>query len=143
MGTNSGAFTSQIPVEVPAFHGIEPDLGLVYNSSTGSTETMPESAFNYHLLTRAVPTLQTGVDLATDVLHASDAVANLANAILGSPLTTGMDTSVSTEIVNLTPGATTMNSPPIQVEPSHIDIISGGGGGGFLHLFAPDPADLP
>lgn len=34
--SNSGAFTSQVPIEVPAFHGIEPNLGLVYDSSGGN-----------------------------------------------------------------------------------------------------------
>src|SRR5215208_2082074 len=33
-GDPSGAYKSGVPIEVPAYHGLEPDLGLSYNSSS-------------------------------------------------------------------------------------------------------------
>lgn len=34
--THNGAFTASLPIEVPAFHGIEPDLTLAYSSTAGN-----------------------------------------------------------------------------------------------------------
>ena len=32
---STGAFSSEIPIKVPAFHGLEPDLSLIYSSGAG------------------------------------------------------------------------------------------------------------